>query len=91
MYARISHLHAREGVSALIIKYKREIMSYKQMKYFQDLEDYSAAYKIARADWEANPSLKWPKNAIAWLLMRIEEGLGDQAYYLGKDFKFLQK
>ena len=24
-------------------------------------------------------------------LMRIEEGLGDQAYYLGKDFKFLQK
>ena len=24
-------------------------------------------------------------------LMRIEEGLGDQAYYLGKDFKFLKK
>ena len=24
-------------------------------------------------------------------LMRIEEGLGDQAYYLGKDFKLLQK
>ena len=24
-------------------------------------------------------------------LMRIEAGLGDQAYYLGKDFKFLQK
>ena len=24
-------------------------------------------------------------------LMRIEENLGDQAYYLGKDFKFLQK
>jgi len=24
-------------------------------------------------------------------LLRIEEGLGDQAYYLGKDFKFLQK
>ncbi|MBR6440532.1 MAG: phosphopyruvate hydratase [Bacteroidales bacterium] len=24
-------------------------------------------------------------------LMRIEEGLGDQAYYLGKDFKFLRK
>ena len=24
-------------------------------------------------------------------LMRIEESLGDQAYYLGKDFKFLQK
>ncbi|MBR4505636.1 MAG: phosphopyruvate hydratase, partial [Bacteroidales bacterium] len=23
-------------------------------------------------------------------LMRIEEGLGDQAYYLGKDFKFLK-
>ncbi len=24
-------------------------------------------------------------------LMRIEEGLGDQAYYLGRDFKFLKK
>ena len=24
-------------------------------------------------------------------LMRIEEGLGDQAYYLGKDFRFLKK
>ena len=24
-------------------------------------------------------------------LLRIEEGLGDQAYYLGKDFRFLQK
>lgn len=24
-------------------------------------------------------------------LMRIEEGLGDQAYYLGKDFKFIKK
>ena len=46
-------------------------MSYQQMKYFQYLEDYSAAYKIARANWEANPSLKWPKNAIAWLLIRM--------------------
>jgi hypothetical protein len=41
------------------------------MKYFQDLGDYAAAYKIARVDWEANPSLKWPKNAIAWLLIRM--------------------
>lgn len=46
-------------------------MSYKQVKYFQDLEDYAAAYKIARADWETNPSLKWPKNTIAWLLIRM--------------------
>lgn len=46
-------------------------MSYKQMKYYQDLEDYAAAYRIARADWDANPNLKWPKNAIAWLLIRI--------------------
>ena len=46
-------------------------MSYKQMKYFQDLEDYPAAYKIARADWEANPSLRWPKNSIAWLLIKM--------------------
>ena len=46
-------------------------MSYKQMKYFQDLGDYVAAYKIARADWDANPNLHWPKNAIAWLLIRM--------------------
>ena len=46
-------------------------MSYKQVKYFQDLEDYAAAYKIARADWETNPSLKWPKSTIAWLLIRM--------------------
>lgn len=46
-------------------------MSYKQVKYFQDLEDYAAAYKIAYENWEDNPSLKWPKNAIAWLLIRM--------------------
>ena len=46
-------------------------MSYKQVKYFQELEDYAAAYKIACADWESNPSLKWPKNSIAWLLIRM--------------------
>ena len=46
-------------------------MSYKQMKYFQDLGDYSAAYKIARADWEAEPTLKWPKESIAWLLIKM--------------------
>ncbi len=46
-------------------------MSYQQVKYFQDLEDYAAAYKIARADWTANPSLKWPKTSIAWLLIRM--------------------
>ena len=46
-------------------------MSYKQMKYFQDLGDYSAAYKIARADWETDPSLKWPKESIAWLLIKM--------------------
>ena len=46
-------------------------MSYQQVKYFQDLEDYAAAYKIARADWTANPGLKWPKTSIAWLLIRM--------------------
>ena len=46
-------------------------MSYKQMKYFQDLGDYSAAYKIARADWETEPLLKWPKDSIAWLLIKM--------------------
>ena len=46
-------------------------MSYKQMKYFQGLGDYTAAYAIARADWDANPNLRWPKNSIAWLLIRM--------------------
>lgn len=46
-------------------------MSYKKVKYYQCLEDYAAAYKIARADWAANPSLKWPKTSIAWLLIRM--------------------
>ena len=41
------------------------------MKYFQDLEDYQAAYKIAKADWETDPSLKWPKESIAWLLIKM--------------------
>ena len=36
-----------------------------------DFEDFAAAYKIARTDWEANSSLKWPKNTIAWLLIRM--------------------
>ena len=60
-------------------------MSFKQVKYFQDLEDYAAAYKIAQADWEANPSLKWPKNT--WLLIRMMKA-NARAY--AKD-KFLQQ
>lgn len=40
-------------------------MSYKQVKYYQELGDYEAAYKIARADWEANPSLEWPRKSAA--------------------------
>ena len=62
-------------------------MSYKQVKYFQNLEDYTAAYKIARADWEANPSLKWPKNTIAWLLIRMMK-FNARAYAYNK---FLQQ
>ena len=46
-------------------------MSYKQVKYFQDLGDYSAAYRIAREDWVSNHNLQWPKNTIAWLLIRM--------------------
>lgn len=90
MYARVSHLHAREGLSALIIKDKREIMSYKQIKYFQDLEDYTAAYKIVRADWDANPSLKWPKNAIAWLLIRMMKA-NARAYAQNKFLRQLEE
>lgn len=46
-------------------------MSFKQVKYYQDIGDYSEAYKIARADWDANPNLKWPMNTIAWLLLKM--------------------
>lgn len=46
-------------------------MSYKQVKYYQELEDYQTAYNIAVADWNGNPCLKWPKNTIAWLLIRL--------------------
>lgn len=65
-------------------------MSYKQVKYFQDLEDYAAAYKIARADWEANPSLKWPKNTIAWLLIRMMK-INARAYAQNKFFQQLEE
>lgn len=46
-------------------------MSYKQMKYYQDLGDYAAAYDVARRDWAEDPSLQWPKNTIAWLLIKM--------------------
>lgn len=46
-------------------------MSYKQVKYYQELEDYQTAYNIAVADRKDNPTLKWPKNTIAWLLIRL--------------------
>ena len=46
-------------------------MSYKQMKYYLELEDYSTAYRIAHEDWDTNPSLVWPRNSIAWLLIRM--------------------
>lgn len=49
-------------------------MSYKQMKYYQELGDFEAAYKVARADWEADASLRWPRNSIAWLLIRMMKG-----------------
>lgn len=47
------------------------VMSYKQVKYYQELGDYESAYSIAHADWKANTSLKWPKNTIAWILIRM--------------------
>ena len=65
-------------------------MSYKQVKYFQDLEDYAAAYKIARADWEANPSLKWPRDTIAWLLIRMMK-FNARAYAMNKFVQQLEE
>lgn len=46
-------------------------MSYQQVKYYESLGDYQQAYAIARDDWSANPRLKWPKDTIAWLLIRM--------------------
>ena len=65
-------------------------MSYKQMKRFQDLEDYSAAYRIARADWDANPNLRWPKNSIAWLLVKMMK-CNARAYAQGKFLSQLEE
>ena len=60
------------------------------MKYFQDLEDYSAAYKIARADWDANPNLLWPKNTIAWLLIKMMKA-NARAYARNKFIQLLEE
>jgi len=57
-------------------------MSYERVKYYQELGDYRVAYRIARAAWCATPSLKWPKNTIAWLLIRM---MKDSAKAYGKD------
>lgn len=46
-------------------------MSYKLVKYYRDLEDYNTAYMIACEDWSENPKLKWPRNTIAWLLIKM--------------------
>lgn len=65
-------------------------MSYKQMKYFRDLEDFPEAYRIARADWEADPSLKWPKDAIAWLLIKMMK-INAHAYSQRKFMNLLEE
>lgn len=62
-------------------------MSYKRVKYYQELGDYEAAYKIARADWADNLSLKWPRNTIAWLLIGM---MKTNARVYGKN-KFMQQ
>ena len=65
-------------------------MSYKQFKYYQDLGDYAAAYQMARTEWEANPGLQWPRNAIAWLLIRMMK-LNTRAYSREKFLKLLDE
>ena len=46
-------------------------MSYKQVKYYQEIGDYAAAYRVAREDWTAHPELTWPRSTIAWLLISL--------------------
>lgn len=46
-------------------------MSYQQVKYYESLGDYQQAYSMARDDWSANSRLKWPRDTIAWLLIRM--------------------
>lgn len=57
-------------------------MSYERVKYYQELGDYREAYRIALEDWKAKPNLKWPKNTIAWLLIRM---MKDSAKAYGRD------
>lgn len=46
-------------------------MSYRQVKYYQEMGDFEAALSVARGDWAVTPSLKWPKYTIAWLIVRM--------------------
>lgn len=65
-------------------------MSYEQFKHYQNYGDYAAAYQTARTDWEANPSLQWPKNALAWLLIKMMK-LHARAYSQKKFLNLLEE
>ena len=46
-------------------------MPYRQVKYYQEIGDFEAAYRIARKVWTENPTLTWPKSTLAWLIVRM--------------------
>lgn len=46
-------------------------MSYREVKYYQDLGDYEKAFCIAHVDLACNPNLKWPTTTMGWLLISM--------------------
>ncbi len=36
--------------------------------------DYAAAIRTARDDWQADTTLQWPRETIAWLLIKMMKG-----------------
>lgn len=65
-------------------------MSYRQVKYYQEIGDYEAALRIARGDWAENQSLKWPMSTIAWLIVRMLKVYA-HAYSKERFFKLLKE
>lgn len=46
-------------------------MSYKQVKYYQEMGDFVVAYNIAKKDWECSPDSKRTKDTLAWANVRL--------------------
>lgn len=58
-------------------------MSYAQVKYYQEMGDYQAAYDLTTKDWKEHPEMKWPRNTTAWLLVQMMK-TSSKVYALGQ-------